>query len=162
LISWEFTRINNETAVELSSASYHQSPHDPNSGIPYAKRRRQVAVRVGLIDELPAFLLKGFDGVGTCRPPERRVILGDKLHQGVREFGGIAALLSAHAFPRLHCFSRLLGVVIYRRNWIVGRILCEQFCAKEPRLHEHRSNTKGLTSGASDSIHPSTPNFDAE
>src|SRR3954454_19338135 len=132
-------------------------------GLGLVERQRGGQVAEG-VDLLPAFgeLLLGLrERVGAADEPERRLLeLGDR-QQRLGELGRVAALLAVHALPERALGGVALGVVLDRRRSVVRGLLREQFGAKKPGLTTVVRIPNGAISGPSDSIQPSTPNFDA-
>jgi hypothetical protein len=146
----------NILAISINFLSSTQ-PHHPN-----ARDEDRSRYALALLDQFPSFLLKRLDSVGSGRPAERRIVLPDELHQRICKFCRIAALLSADPFPRRDRFFRLLGVVADRWNGYSVESSVSSSVRKNPGSTSIVRIPNGSTSGARHSIHPSSPNFEAE
>jgi hypothetical protein len=114
-------------------------------------------VGVGLNDQGVGLGLEGLDG-GEA---ERGIVEAGKRHDRFGELGGIAWLFAAHAAPGGHGLLGAFGVVFDGGLGVRGGVAREQLGAEETGLHHGVRMPKEAISGASDSLHPSTPNFAA-
>src|SRR5512132_2990021 len=64
------------------------------SGVVVGEVAGQLAVGVGLGQEVFGLLLDSGDGVGAGHPAQRRLVLACELDQGVGELGGVTSLLA--------------------------------------------------------------------
>ena len=126
------------------------------------ERRRQVAVGIDLREQLVGLLLDGCNCISACNPMQGRLLLVDDGHEGLRELGGIVCLFAAHRFPRGPGLGGALGVVVDRQVGVGSGFACEQLGAEEARLDDFVVwMPNGSISKRRDSIHPSSPNFEA-
>src|SRR6187551_1079689 len=85
----------------------------------------QLAVGVGLGEEVPRLLLDSCDRVGAGGEAQRRLLLTCELDQGVGELGGVAALLAVHALPGSDRLLGPLGIVLDRGLGVFRRLRSE-------------------------------------
>src|SRR5207302_8554045 len=133
----------------------------PAGGLVERERRGQFVVGVDLRLEIGDLLLGEGDGIGAGDEAARRRLLASDPDECSRELGRIAGLLPVLRLPPLELLRPAVGVVL---NGPVGkghRLFREELCAEEPRLTMVVWMPNGSTSGRSDSIQPSRPNFDA-
>src|SRR3954468_9451898 len=123
--------------------------------------RGERAMRVGLGEQFVGLLLERLDSVGTGGPAQRGLGLARELDQSLGELGRVAALQAVHLLPGADGFPRLVCVVLDRWHGPLRRVIREQIGRKKPGSTSIVRMPNGATSGASDSIHPSTPNFAA-
>ena len=83
-------------------------------------------------------MLDGCDGVGSCDPAPRRVLLDGERDEGGGELGGVAGLVAVHAVPGGDGVGGALGVVVDRGLGVGRGLRCEQLGAEEAGLDEHR------------------------
>jgi hypothetical protein len=115
-------------------------------------------VSTGLGEQRGGLCLERLHGVGAGCEAGGRLLEHGKLHEGVGELGGVATLLSIHALPGSNDLPGSLGVVV---NDGLSELLLRSSVRKKPGSTSIVRIPKPAISGASDSIHPSMPNFAA-
>jgi hypothetical protein len=91
-----------------------------DSGVFAREVAGQLAIGVGLGEEVPGFLFEGCYGVGAGGEAQRRVVLACDMEQGVGELGGINPRLAVHGVPGSDGLLGALGLVIDRGLCVLG------------------------------------------
>jgi|SRR6266571_246772 len=134
----------------------------PAGGLVERERRGQLVVGVDLRLEIGDLLLGKGNGIGAGDEAARRRLLASDPDERSRQLGRIAGLPPVLRLPPLELLRPAVCVVL---NGPVGkghRLLREELGAEEPRVDDMVVwMPNGSTSGRSDSIQPSRPNFDA-
>ncbi len=118
-------------------------------------------MRLGLCDQRVGFGLERLHGVSAGSEASWWFLERCELHNGFSELGWVPTLLSIHALPSGNDLFGSLSVVVNGRLGVGGRVGGEQLGTKKPGSTSIVRMPNRATSGVSDSIHPSMPNFAA-